>query len=951
MTQGGFAEVERYIASIFEGAKPSSAHLSLSEFPWATIFTVNYDRLVEDAYHAKGDSRRLHRSTSDKRLIKGEASAPGHVELIKLHGCIDSVPDHDCPLILTTEQYADHQRGRAELFIRLRDAASRSVIVFIGTSLTDQDIIFYTRQLPIELRSPAYLVAPNVNAIAVKSYENKGISVIKATFVQFMDGLEAAIPKQIRDFAQLRLTTTHPIETKFAVQGQGCSLDLTSALASSMWYLSSELKVSRADSGMFFMGASAPFEGHEADLVIRRDKQDDFTQEILSDANAEKGKVSLIIGPAGAGKSVLLQSIARELATDFGQLVLFVRPGASLNIAAINEVLSKTTEPVILFLDNAADYVDDLQRIYHTTREYADRLNIVLAERANETYASKLDSRVSVERILELRKVSTREATLLLLKLRTAGQLGKLASMSEEQQLKELTSLSGARGDMLVAVYNSTHGASLEEMLLNEYEGIATDAARRVYLTICTLHRLNERVRAGSIHRIHGISYDRFLQDFLGPLKQIIFAEVDDDRDIYYRTRHPVVADIVFERVLVDEETRLDVLLACIDGVQSGYPSDDRSLGKLVYHDSIRGFFENVDRAHLYIDKLLEKLDCDGKAFHQAAVYEFTYGNDLDRAERFLRKAKELEPSYPPIDHSECHVMYLRGSKEEHPRRKSFYLKRAEELASKLVLRGGSPYPYDTLIRIYSQRIATALNSDDSSAAGELLQRAEELLSDGMERYPDDHRILDAERVLSEAVGDDQRTVRILLDSIKINPRRGGVARALSRIYRRTGQVSEALSVLENVITFAPKDRRTKFALAEVLLESGSNDLERIRSLVESCRSPKDAPRVEVLFGRVLFQLDRIDDANRVFREARQQRTADGKRWRLYPWHEKVRGQCTQYDPFAGAWFSTAVFGKVFVPRTTIEETNQLVRTGMEGLISVSFNYLGPVGTSLTLIN
>lgn len=407
----------------------------------------------------------------------------------------------------------------------------------------------------------------------------------------------------------------------------------------------------------------------------------------------------------------------------------------------------------------------------------------------------------------------------------------------------------------------------------------------------------------------------------------------------------------MFERVLINEEQRLDVLLQCIDGLQTGYPSDERTLRRLIHHDSIHTFFTSNDRAELYINRLLEKMPTNGYAFHQAAVYEFTYPKNLERASDLLQQAKELYPDYLPIAHSECHVTYLRGVAETQPARKRHLLRTAESNARDLIKKSLSPYPYHTLICLYAYKIQDAFEDPeiDVNEAAELVQSAEGYLRDAVNMFPEDDRISDAERLLAKALGDEKRMENALREALRINPRRGGVARALARIARNRGELSESIAILTNAHQAALQDRRTRVALAEALLPDAktTEQFERIRALVEGARSGLETPRVEVLLARVLYSLGRNIDAGNVFKQLRKAR--EGRHWRLYHWPEAVKGHAVSHDPFSGAWFETTAFGRVFLSRDLLNDRFGLIPKGTEADIWVAFSGYGPVASRIIM--
>src|SRR5579883_1002393 len=125
--------------------------------------------------------------------------------------------------------------------------------------------------------------------------------------------------------------------------------------------------------------------------------------------------------------------------------------------------------------------------------------------------------------------------------------------------------------------------------------------------------------------------------------------------------------------------------------------------------------------------------------------------------------------------------------------------------------------------------------------------------------FPEDVRISDAESTLAKALGDTNRVERVLSDAFEVNSRRGGVARALARILRSKGNKQGSIEILTRAHQAAQHDRRTRVALAEALLPDAVTtiDFERIRALVEGARSGIETPRVEVLFAKVLYSLNR----------------------------------------------------------------------------------------------
>ena len=119
--------------------------------------------------------------------------------------------------------------------------------------------------------------------------------------------------------------------------------------------------------------------------------------------------------------------------------------------------------------------------------------------------------------------------------------------------------------------------------------------ARNIYLNICALHQFGTRVRAGLISRTTGIRFEQFRTEFIQPLEKIIHVVKDKHRgqDIYYRCRHQHVAEILFNRVLVNEEEKFDLLVKLIKEMNTDYSSDLEAFSRVIRGRNIAKTFSD----------------------------------------------------------------------------------------------------------------------------------------------------------------------------------------------------------------------------------------------------------------------------------------------------------------------------------------------------------------------
>lgn len=116
------------------GASPGPSHLLIPQFAWHTVYTTNYDRLLELGYEAKGAP--FHRIVYNAMLQDIPKDA---VSIVKLHGCIS--PEHrrskQAPLVVTDADYEDYA-GREALVGKLTQSLYDGFsLLFLGYGLRD----------------------------------------------------------------------------------------------------------------------------------------------------------------------------------------------------------------------------------------------------------------------------------------------------------------------------------------------------------------------------------------------------------------------------------------------------------------------------------------------------------------------------------------------------------------------------------------------------------------------------------------------------------------------------------------------------------------------------------------------------------------------------------------------------------------------------------------------
>ena len=576
ISESSLAEVQEFIRNIFESLKPSTFHRLIPKFRWHGLATTNYDRIIEKAYEAEGERRQVVQPIiSNGDRIQDALRVPDGVLLLKLHGCISRTVSDECPLILTTDQYVQYKVGRSRLFTTLQEWAYDRPLVFIGHSIQDPDL----RAILLELsglgerRARYFGVVPDVDKITSRYWESKKLTLLKGNCQEFLETLDRDIPANVRVLSNLlRTQESHPIAGRFKSTDTVLSDMCLSFLTNDVQYVRGATS-EHVEPKNFYRGLSSGWGAIEQNLDVRRKLVDTIlTDAVLAEPGDRPDEVEIILikGHAGSGKSVLLRRIAWEAAHDYNAVAVILQPQGSLVPNAIRELLGAIDDRLYLFIDDAAGRAREIMTLVQEIGNEGKRLTVLIAERSNEWNigGSSVDPYLSEQYLVPYLEAAEINGLIDLLAQHHA--LGTLEQSSPDERFAAFDQRAGRQ--LLVALHEATLGRPFEDIIKDEYDNIVPLEAQDMYLSICVMNRLNIPVRAGLIARLHNIPFEYFRQHFFRPLEHVVQTSYDSLlHDYTYAARHSQIAEIAFQRVLVDVEQRLDKYLRCLKALNIDY--------------------------------------------------------------------------------------------------------------------------------------------------------------------------------------------------------------------------------------------------------------------------------------------------------------------------------------------------------------------------------------------
>ncbi len=841
-------DVQDFIKDYFIDLKPATFHLKIPQFKWRAIFTTNYDLLVETCYSSV-DSRlqKLCVILSPEDSLDETRVTTDQLPLVKLHGCITRTHDSSLPLVLTTDQYNESLVARKRLFNHLYELAYENTMIFVGHSLLDHNVRTVLLSLEKECQGGQrhYLIKPGVDAIESNFWAEKKITTLDMTFKDFINEIDERVSESDRLLSLISPPTEHPIQSVFCSHALP-SDELIDYLTNHSEWVTPNTSYANADPKDFFRGLDQGWFPVSEGVAIPRNVQSDINDIAIDRSDeeiCESPDFYVIKGEAGSGKTVLLRQLAWDLGGSSLGVVLWIKPGSVADADLIEEITEKANEHVYVFWDDSAVNSIEINRFLQTARKRNLKATVFTAERYNEwnTRCEELDELVTD--IFKLRYLSENEIDRLVTQLERHSSLGpNLESKSHDERCHELQEIYGRQ--LLVALHEATMGEPFEDIIFHEYENIYPNAAKRIYLTVCTLNRLKIPVRAGLISRIHNISFSMFQNEFYKPLEKVVIPKGDSDQDMHYYARHSEIAEIVFRRALDKVDDRYQEYINIVNKLNSSFSTDRSSLRSLVRAKSLHDLFPSYEDVSAIYAHALESNGEDPYILQQQANYERIRPNgSLVHALVLLDKAKELAPHDSSILHSLAVVWRDKAANETDPhlRRKSRSEARAY-LDQRVSKWGLDSYSSTLLVELSIVDLGDLLSDEAATQVSvrEAIRGVQHQISDNKRKFPSEGQIYALEARFSEIIDQHDKVLAALKKSFEESDREPHLAIRLASSLLKKGDVVQAGIVYKEALERRRSDHKLNFHYAEFLRNEVASSSEELIYFYRRAFTPND---------------------------------------------------------------------------------------------------------------
>jgi len=175
--------------------EPSIEHMSLRQVNWHAILTLNYDTLLERAFHGMG-ARTIASVISEEQAVR--ITARSSLPIIHLHGHID----HPSTIVLTLEDYRKYPEKHAIFLTIARQLLLQHPVLFLGFGANDPNFVAWSGWIRDKLgeQSPPWVrlqraeaSAPDAGMDAYWSPRLKTVVYPESTFGELLEVLGNAV--------------------------------------------------------------------------------------------------------------------------------------------------------------------------------------------------------------------------------------------------------------------------------------------------------------------------------------------------------------------------------------------------------------------------------------------------------------------------------------------------------------------------------------------------------------------------------------------------------------------------------------------------------------------------------------------------------------------------------------------------------------------------------------
>ncbi|MFN6085455.1 MAG: SIR2 family protein [Fluviicola sp.] len=571
-------EVEKMLRKL----KHTEAHEIMAEIPWREIITTNYDLLVEQAYD-KIDNKTPY-TLVPIRAFKKYNYRPSNNEIKynKLNGCISDKSEY--PLAFSSDDFNQLNVFYKNVLNDLKNLSPRIQLLSIGYSFQDD----FGRELLEKFDSYNYRekrwiinVDPYPNENALAYYSSQKTRIVKCSFSDFFKLFKEWNDKDLDYLVKKKKVVYTTSKDSHIDLPPKVRLNLNGVVKQ----LNSNSKERIISDIEYFKGEEPNYKiilkGTDVYRITQSEKIGDSILKIVSENTSNFLPIFFLTGEFGIGKSTFTLRLIHEMMKrpELDMVAFEIEDFIKLKKEDLIQLFeASNAKNIVLFcdeieLDSVFKAVLEIRRelsveqfndfsvfILAPIRENILAKNLMIRE-VKEGHEIHLDGKLTESEINELLEKLKKAS---LVTFRDAKEKNTLC----EKIVKEFS------GDSFVSLLELVSNGQHVNNLLTAYHELSKEM-QKAFLFTALLHRHKILMPASWLRQILSTDWSSFTDTVLkaegkGILIQDYIDSNGTDPDIYFKTKHPLIASNLVDKILNTKEKQYKLYLELINKMNVG---------------------------------------------------------------------------------------------------------------------------------------------------------------------------------------------------------------------------------------------------------------------------------------------------------------------------------------------------------------------------------------------
>ena len=560
----------------------TEAHKIMASIPWREIITTNYDLLVEQAYD---EIRNTSSQTYELKPIRERKeynyrTSADEIKYIKLNGCISDKGKY--PLAFSTEDFKSLGGFYKNVLKDLKNLSDKISFISAGYSFSDNFGIELLEKFDsYNFRDKKWIINidPFPNEKALNYYSSQKICIIKCSFIDFFTKYKNW-EENIYNQPRKKLTFTNSNKSQI-----GIPFRLSEKLRSCLKQLNENVPEKFVKEINYYQGEEPNYHVILRNLdVIKNDEiknAQTSIKKIIEGNHTTILPTFFITGEFGIGKTTSTIRLIHELSKniDFNLIAFEITDFLNIRKEFLVELFSLCSAKNIVLYCDELEVESSFKAFIDLRRELSieqfNDFNLFFLVPIRENILEKFKHTRDIKKSYEIHlsgKLTDDEIKDLLEKLKKVGIINYRDISERDIILNKIKSKydNDSFITLLSIVSNGTHVNDL----IGAYNQLSKDA-KKAFLYTALLHRFKLLMPASILKQLIGGDWNDFTKNVIkvegkGILIQENKNSFGTDPDMYFRTKHPIIADELINKLITTKDKQYRYYEQIINAIEEG---------------------------------------------------------------------------------------------------------------------------------------------------------------------------------------------------------------------------------------------------------------------------------------------------------------------------------------------------------------------------------------------